>query len=242
MGASVAESYREWSDRLVASEEGYGRTDQVVDPVPALSEAEWGAIDAMRAGADATAAAKASGIEENEFRRTLSTAAEKLRMTSALPPKRRSVLGGRMHVPHRHPCPYCENFAGRYSPRLGPPAVIYEDDVVFVSLTVTPLGGMPGHTLVTTRRHVETIFDVSETEAARLGMAVAQAARAIRAALDPEGVLIQQNNGAAAFQTVPHIHFHVVPKMIGPFPPLTSPAPQTQESLRAMARKIRAHW
>ncbi len=36
--------------------------------------------------------------------------------------------------------------------------------------------------------------------------------------------IVQQNNGAAAFQTVPHIHYHVIPKTAGPFPPVEPPA------------------
>lgn len=49
---------------------------------------------------------------------------------------------------------------------------------------------------------------------------VARAARMLRAALDPDGLLIQQDNGIAAFQTVPHVHFHVIPKRADvPFPP-----------------------
>jgi histidine triad (HIT) family protein len=121
-------------------------------------------------------------------------------------------------VPDRRPCPYCENYDGRYAWH-GPPATIFEDDAVVVFLAPAALGGMPGHTLVTTRRHVETIFDLTPDEEAMLAHGVARAARMVRAALDPDGLLIQQNNGVAAFQTVPHVHFHVIPKRAdAPFP------------------------
>jgi hypothetical protein len=93
-------------------------------------------------------------------------------------------------LPERDPCPYCENFAGRYAWH-GPPAVVAEDETIFVFLAPAALGGMAGHTLVTTRRHVATIFDLTPDEEAALGRAVARAARAIRAAFDPDGVLVQ---------------------------------------------------
>jgi histidine triad (HIT) family protein len=37
-------------------------------------------------------------------------------------------------------------------------------------------------------------------------------ARAMRAALEPDGVVLTQFNGAAAGQTVFHLHFHLIPR------------------------------
>ena len=161
-------------------------------------------------------------------------------MTSVLRPG--ATHSGRFEVPHLDPCPYCENFAGRISARSGPPAVIHEDDDIYVFLAPAPLGGMPGHTLVTTRRHAETIFDLSTDEARTLGAAVARTARMLRSALQPEGLLIQQNNGAAAFQTVPHLHVHVIPKVAGPFPPHEPPEVIPPDERRALAVELRRHW
>jgi histidine triad (HIT) family protein len=120
--------------------------------------------------------------------------------------------------------------------------VIAEDELTFAFLAPSPLGGMPGHTLVTTRRHVETIFDLTGAEAAALGLAVVAAARAVRAALAPAGVLIQQNNGVAAFQTVPHVHVHVIPKIPGPFPPAQPPELVPYEERAELAERLSRHW
>jgi histidine triad (HIT) family protein len=145
-------------------------------------------------------------------------------------------------VPPRDPCPYCENFAGRYSERNGPPAVIAEDRITSTYLNPGSMGGMPGHTLVIPRRHVETIFEVTAEEAAALGQAVARVATALRSLLDPDGVLIQQHNGEAAFQTVPHVHFHVIPKRAdSPFPPPEPPPIIPYEERQAQAAAIRQH-
>ncbi len=144
-------------------------------------------------------------------------------------------------IPERDPCPYCENFAGRYA-RHGPPAVVAEDEVLFIFLAPASLGGTEGHTLVPTRRHVETIFDLTPDEEVALGRATARAARAVRAAFDPDGVLIQQHNGVAAFQTVPHLHVHVIPKAPGPFPPVGEVPVIPSEERAATARRLREHW
>jgi diadenosine tetraphosphate (Ap4A) HIT family hydrolase len=175
---------------------------------------------------------------DSDGRRLLARAAEKLRIASL---ERGPLPVDEFQVPTRSPCPYCENIAGRYASH-GPPAVIAEDDVTFVFLHPAPMGGMPGHTLVATRRHVETIFDLTEPETAALGLAVVSAARAVRAALAPAGVLVQQNNGIAAFQTVPHIHVHVIPKLPGPFPPAQPPELMPYEERARLADHLSRYW
>lgn len=207
-----------------------------------LTDAEWAVLEAIRSASDIPVAAQMVNLAEPDFRRALSAVAERLRMTSALASVPSFSERRRFQVPHMEPCPYCENFAGRFSTRSGPPAVIHEDDSVYVFLAPAPLGGMPGHTLVTTRRHVETIFDLTPVEASTLGAAVARTARMLRAALDPEGLLVQQNNGAAAFQTVPHLHFHVIPKVAGPFPPLEPPELIPPDERAGIAADLRRHW
>ena len=41
---------------------------------------------------------------------------------------------------------------------------------------------------------------------------VVRVARAIRRAFDPDGLNVFQNNGVVGFQTVPHVHVHVLPR------------------------------
>lgn len=174
----------------------------------------------------------------SDGRQLLARAAEKLRIASLEPGP---IPADEFQIPTRSPCPYCENFVGRFASH-GPPAVIAEDDLTFVFLAPAPMGGMPGHTLVVTRRHVETIFDLSEKEISALGLAVVAAARAVRAALAPAGVLVQQNNGIAAFQTVPHVHFHVIPKVPGPFPPTQPPELVPYEERARLAERLSRLW
>lgn len=145
-------------------------------------------------------------------------------------------------VPDSHPCSICENFAGRY-PWHGEPAVVHEDEQLYIIMAPAPLGGMDGHVLVLPKRHVETILDLSADQAALLGQAVSRVARAVAAAFDPEAILVQQHNGAGAFQTVPHVHFHVIPKAAdAPFPPLAEVPIVPSEERAVLAQRVREAW
>jgi histidine triad (HIT) family protein len=142
-------------------------------------------------------------------------------------------------VPDNHPCSICENFAGRY-PWHGAPAVVYEDEKLYVIMAPAPLGGMDGHVLVLPKRHVETLLDLRADEAAMLGEAVVTVARAVSNAFDPEAILVQQHNGIGAFQTVPHVHFHVIPKAAdAPFPPSEEVPITPSDERELLAQRVR---
>ncbi|WP_413758586.1 HIT family protein [Streptomyces sp. MMBL 11-3] len=72
-----------------------------------------------------------------------------------------------------------------------------------------------GHTLVVPNRHVSDFTDLTPIEIRDTGEAILRAARAIRASLSPDGLNVIQSTGAAATQTVPHVHFHLVPRWSG---------------------------
>lgn len=148
-----------------------------------------------------------------------------------------------IEVPRRPDCPFCKNVAGEVSPVAGPPAVVYDDDSTLVFVSPASLGGMEGHLTVIPRRHVEMIFDLEDDEMSTIGLVVQRAARAVRDALDPDGVLILQRNGVAAEQTVGHAHFHVIPRRRDtPFPPADWVERTPAEERRRIAELVRAHW
>ena len=105
-------------------------------------------------------------------------------------------------------CVFCKIRDGQI-----PSTRVYEDERTLVFMDINPLN--EGHCLVVTRAHAPTIFDADEAD---LGAAIATAKRvalAIRKALAPEGLNLLQANGAAAFQSVPHFHLHLVPRWTG---------------------------
>src|SRR5262249_41914736 len=63
-----------------------------------------------------------------------------------------------------------------------------------------------------TRNHAATIFESDSTDLAAAIAAAQRVARAIREALRPDGLNLLQANGAAAFQSVPHFHLHLIPR------------------------------
>lgn len=69
-----------------------------------------------------------------------------------------------------------------------------------------------GHVLVIPREAASTIHDVSDAALTECMREVKRVAAAVRDALQPDGMLIAQFNGEAAGQTVPHIHFHIIPR------------------------------
>jgi histidine triad (HIT) family protein len=87
---------------------------------------------------------------------------------------------------------------------------VYEDEKVFAFLDIAPLS--PGHTLVVPKEPAETLDALSEESAAALGRVLPRIARAVMAATGTRDYNVLQNNGAAAHQAVPHVHFHVIPK------------------------------
>lgn len=86
---------------------------------------------------------------------------------------------------------------------------LLEDDDVLAFLDVGPLSR--GHALVIPRERAAHLHELSPGAAAALGAAVARVAGAVAAAVDAEGYNVLLNDGAAAGQEVPHVHFHVIP-------------------------------
>ena len=67
-----------------------------------------------------------------------------------------------------------------------------------------------GHTLVVTKSHFENLFEASGEELAGVIATSRRVADAIRATIAPDGLGVFQLNGAAAGQTVFHIHLHLI--------------------------------
>ena len=73
----------------------------------------------------------------------------------------------------------------------------------------------PGHALLVTRRHVADWFSASSEERRALIDDLEVARAAIRARHSPDGFNVGINIGAAAGQTVPHLHVHLIPRYAG---------------------------
>lgn len=92
----------------------------------------------------------------------------------------------------------------------GPARVVYRDDHAVAFFPLRP--ATFGHTLVVPRRHIPDIWELPEQTAAHLSRTVLRVAAALHAAVAPDGLNIIQSSGAAATQTIPHLHAHLVPR------------------------------
>jgi histidine triad (HIT) family protein len=90
------------------------------------------------------------------------------------------------------------------------PQIVSEGQDWLAFLALEP--AVPGHTLVIPRAHVIDLWDADRELAAHLTRAAIQVGRAIDAALEPDGMNLITSSGAAAEQTVSHLHLHVVPR------------------------------
>jgi histidine triad (HIT) family protein len=94
------------------------------------------------------------------------------------------------------------------------PAVkVYEDDHVLAFMDVFPQ--TEGHTLVLPKEKARNLLELSDDAAREAITRVKKVAKAVEAALEPDGVVVTQFNGAPAGQSVFHIHFHIIPRWEG---------------------------
>ena len=100
-------------------------------------------------------------------------------------------------------CVFCKIISGEFSS-----TTVYEDDSFKAIFDISPAS--KGHTLVLTKKHVENIFEMDGTLAAKGLSVISNIATAIKEALSCDGINIVQNNGEAAGQTVNHLHFHII--------------------------------
>lgn len=105
------------------------------------------------------------------------------------------------------PCPFCRPDPGR---------VFFESDLVFGIWDAFAVSD--GHALVVNRRHVASWFETTPAERAALTEGIAAAREAILRTHAPDGFNVGINVGAAAGQTIPHLHVHVIPRYAGDVP------------------------
>jgi diadenosine tetraphosphate (Ap4A) HIT family hydrolase len=96
---------------------------------------------------------------------------------------------------------------------LEPGRVLDENELATAFVDAFPVS--PGHTLVAPRRHVADFFDLSANEIAAVFQLVFQIRSRIAAERCPTAFNVGVNVGAAAGQTIMHVHVHVIPRYPG---------------------------
>jgi histidine triad (HIT) family protein len=109
---------------------------------------------------------------------------------------------------------------------------VFEDAQTLAFMDLMPQS--EGHVLVISREPAETIFELSPEGAAACIRTTQRVAAAVKRAFNVPGIMIAQINGSAAGQTVPHLHFHIIPRRHGE--PL-----RMHGSVKADPAQLRAH-
>lgn len=90
---------------------------------------------------------------------------------------------------------------------------VYEDDQTLAFLDINPASR--GHTLVIPKEAAPDIVSISPALACAVTQTVQIVARIVQDVVQPDGINIVQNNGAAAGQSVFHYHVHIIPRWNG---------------------------
>ena len=121
-----------------------------------------------------------------------------------------------------------------------PAAKVFEDDEVLAFMDLFPQSR--GHLLVVSKgSRARNLLEVDPEHLASLMLAVQRLTKAVRAALEPDGIVVSQFNGAAAGQTVFHLHVHVIPRYGDqPLGRHAGGGPADPDELKALAHAIAA--
>ena len=130
-------------------------------------------------------------------------------------------------------CVFCRILAGEL-----PAHFVYQDDLVVGFLSLEQPN--PYKVLVVPCEHVETVYSLTDGQAAAIFKATVKIARGVRDVSKCDGMNLVQSNGKAGLQDVFHFHLHIVPRFFGDsiiFDWDNTPAPQ--EQLSQFAQEIR---
>jgi len=119
-----------------------------------------------------------------------------------------------------------------------PKIAVYEDTLTLALMDIMP--SVEGHTLVITKEPAETFLDLSPEGAAAVAVTTQKVARAVKKGLHAPGIMLVQLNGTPAGQSIPHIHFHILPREEGLDLKLHGRAMVDPKTLEPIAAKIRA--
>ena len=94
-----------------------------------------------------------------------------------------------------------------------PADIVYEDDHTLAFLDISPVKA--GHTLVVPKNWSRNILDMTSQDREYVFATVQKICKAVKKAVNADGVNIHMNNEPGAGQIVFHSHVHVIPRFDG---------------------------
>lgn len=133
-------------------------------------------------------------------------------------------------------CIFCRIVRGEI-----PAMKVLEDEVCVAFLDIGPLAD--GHVLLIPKAHAQTLDLLPADQAAATFRHLPALVKAVRVATGCAGVNVLQNNGKAAHQEVPHVHFHIIPRNPGDafqfnWPAGKYPAGRAQQLVQAIQNEL----
>ena len=131
-------------------------------------------------------------------------------------------------------CNFCKIIAGAI-----PCFKLHEDDATIAFMDVNPAN--PGHALAVVKEHWPNVFEIPAEQLAAVAQTAKRVAGAVQTALAPDGINLAQANGAGAGQSVPHLHFHILPRAEGDDLKLNwGHSPGDMDAVKAVYEKVLA--
>ncbi len=129
-------------------------------------------------------------------------------------------------------CIFCKIVAGEL-----PATIVDEDERTIAFMDISP--ATRGHALVIPRVHSRDIFEASEEDLQATALAALRLARRAKERLDADGVNLLNSAGRAAWQTVFHLHIHMIPRYReDPLRLPWIPSPGDPEEIAAAAQEL----
>ncbi len=130
-------------------------------------------------------------------------------------------------------CLFCKIIRGEI-----PSIKVYENHNSIAFMDIRPVN--TGHILIVSKKHFEDMLAADDETIKDVAVAAKKVALAVKKALNPDGINLAANNGAAAGQVIFHLHWHIIPRLEGDGLRLW-PGRQdvTQEELKEAAEKIK---
>ncbi|MBT3278853.1 MAG: HIT family protein [Phycisphaerales bacterium] len=131
-------------------------------------------------------------------------------------------------------CLFCKIVAGEI-----PCCTILETDDALAFMDIGPIAR--GHVLLIPKTHAETLDALDSSAMAATARLLPSLVSAVQTATGCQGVNVLQNNGTVAGQIVPHVHFHLIPRVEGDAFTFNWPAGTYDEGeMESLAIKIRS--
>ena len=102
-------------------------------------------------------------------------------------------------------CIFCKIIDGSI-----PSTVVYEDADFKAIMDISPAA--KGHVLVLPKKHCADLISIDPDVASKALLVASKIANAQKKAFNCDGINLLQNSGEAAWQSVFHLHIHLIPR------------------------------